>query len=426
MHSTAFLVLAITGIALQALLLVLALFEPSLPYRIGEEPDVPLDSDDFLRILGVLCDAQVHGDTHVEVLTDGGEFYEAELAAIRSARRNINVEAYIFQKGEIASRFIEALAERARAGVRVSIVLDAIGSFNTWRRTFRKLLDAGGRVEWYVPFRWHNIPRLNHRTHRELLIIDGEVGFIGGAGIADHWYKSRPGHARWRDSMYRVEGGAVASLQAMFAENWLEASGELITGPDYFPECRARGGTSALVVNSSPSMAGATRARMLYQVLIASAARSLHITTPYFLPDRSARRELVRAIAERGVDVKIIVPGKHSDHMLTRTSSRRLYGELLRNGAQIYEYQPSMIHAKALVVDGVWTVVGSTNFDHRSFGINDEVNLAAADEELAARVEDDFQRDLARSHRITYAEWRRRSPFERMHEWLGWLTERQQ
>jgi cardiolipin synthase len=226
--------------------------------------------------------------------------------------------------------------------------------------------------------------------------------------------------------MFRVQGRAVASLESMFAENWLESSGELLTGPEYYRREPASGSLMAMVIDSTPSTGRATRARMLFQTLIACASRSIHLTTPYFLPDRSARREFTRAIQERGVEVKIIVPGKHSDHLLTRRSSRRLYGELLQAGAQIYEYRPSMIHTKSLVVDGIWSVIGSTNFDSRSFGINDEVNMAALDEGLAARLERDFQQDLADSRRITYQEWRRRSVFERVHEWLGWILERQE
>jgi cardiolipin synthase A/B len=180
------------------------------------------------------------------------------------------------------------------------------------------------------------------------------------------------------------------------------------------------------VINSSPSVGGSTRARMLFQALLAAAQKSICITTPYFLPDKSARDEMVRAIKDRGVEVKIVTPGKHSDHLLTRTSSRRLYGDLLRAGAQIYEYEPTMIHAKVMIVDGLWSVVGSTNFDNRSFGLNDEVNLAAFDGGLALRLEEDFARDLAHSRRITYEHWKRRSVFERAHEWLGWILERQQ
>jgi cardiolipin synthase len=188
----------------------------------------------------------------------------------------------------------------------------------------------------------------------------------------------------------------------------------------------AENGAASLIVDSSPSMGRSTRARILYQTLLASAEKRIHITTPYFLPDRSARAEMVRAITERGVEVKIIVPGEHSDHLLTRRSSRRLFGDLLRAGAQIYEYEAAMIHAKTMTIDGVWSVVGSTNFDNRSFGLNDEVNLAAIGEELAARLEEDFARDLAESRAVDYEAWRRRSIFERMHEWAGWLLERQQ
>jgi cardiolipin synthase len=422
---TFLLILAVAGIAIPLLLVVLALFEPGLPYRIEEPPCLPLNSADFARVVGMLADAEPHPNTRVEVLTNGDAFYEAEWDAIRQARSHICIEAYIFQRGEVARRFLDLLTERARAGVKVRVVLDAVGSITTRRSIFRELVAAGGEVRWYMPFRWYNLFRFNNRTHRELILIDGRIGFIGGAGIADHWYKSVRRRKRWRDTMCRVEGRAVASMQSIFAENWLESSGELLTGAQYYPECEATGSAAALVINSTPSIGRATRARMLFQTLIASARRSIHITTPYFLPDRSARAEMVRAI-ERGVEVKIIVPGKHHDHLLTRRSSRRLYGELLQHGAQIYEYRPSMIHTKALVVDGIWSVVGSTNFDHRSFGLNDEVNLAALDEGLAARLEHDFQTDLAHSRLITYAGWNRRSPFERVHEWLGWVIERQE
>jgi cardiolipin synthase len=426
MDVSAYDVIATIAIAFLALMLFLALFEPGLRYKIRAAPPVPLDSEEFQRILGALADAQVHSHNHIEVLTNGEVFYEAELEAIRNARYSINIEAYIFQKGKIARRFERALTERARAGVRVNIVLDAIGSFATWNSYFKEFRDAGGQLAWYHPIRWDTLPRINNRTHRELIIIDGQIGFIGGAGIADHWYKGKRRHPRWRDTMFRVEGEEVTSLQATFAENWLEASGELLIEKEYFPLCKADDETVAMVINSSPSMGGSTRARMLFQTLLASARKSICITTPYFLPDKSARDEMVRAIKERGVEVKIITPGKHSDHLLTRTSSRRLYGDLLKAGAQIYEYEPAMIHAKVMIIDGLWSVVGSTNFDNRSFGLNDEVNLAAFDDRLALRLEEDFARDMAHSRQVTYEQWKRRSIFERAHEWLGWILERQQ
>ncbi|HKP86897.1 MAG TPA: phospholipase D-like domain-containing protein [Blastocatellia bacterium] len=426
MDVSAYDVISIIAIAFLALMLFLALFEPGLRYKIRTTISPPLDSEDFQRILAALADAPIYNRNRIEVLTNGEAFYEAELEAISRATHSVNIEAYIFQKGKIARRFVQALTERARAGVQVNMVLDAIGSFATWNRYFKELREAGGQVAWYHPIRWDTLPRINNRTHRELIIIDGSVGFIGGAGIADHWYSGKRKHPRWRDTMFRVEGEAVTTLQATFAENWLEASGELLTDKGYFPLCKADVETVAMVANSSPSMGGSTRSRMLFQSLLASAQKSIAITTPYFLPDKSARDEMIRAIKARGVTLTIITPGKHSDHLLTRTSSRRLYGALLKAGAQIYEYEPTMIHAKVMIIDGLWSVVGSTNFDNRSFGLNDEVNLAAFDDKLAVRLEEDFARDMAESRRVTYEEWRRRSIFERAHEWLGWVLERQQ
>jgi cardiolipin synthase len=425
--STAFVVIACVAIVFQSLLLVFALFAPGLDYKIRTPLAAPIESADFLRMIEALADARAHRGNRIEVLTNGEVYYEAELTAIRAAERNVNLEAYIFQKGEVTRRFLDALTERARAGVKVNLVLDAVGSFASWDSYFKELRAAGGRVAWYHPFRWYTLPRVNNRTHRELITIDGCIGFVGGSGFADHWLVAKKNQPRWRDTMFRVEGEAVAGLQATFAENWLEASGEILTGEDYFPVCQTRetGGGAAMIVNSSPSAGGSTRARMLYQTLLASARQCIYITTPYFLPDKSARAELVRAV-ERGVDVQLVVPGDHIDHQLTRRSSRRLYGDLLKAGAKIYEYEAAMIHAKTMVIDDMWSVVGSTNFDNRSFGLNDEVNLAAEDPALAARVTEDFVRDRDASKNVTYEEWRRRSIFERAYEQLGRILERQQ
>ncbi len=427
MDSTTFLVIAIIAIAVLSFLLFLALFEPGLDYKISAEPSDPLDSEEFICQLEALTDAKVNRRNRIEVLTNGEVYYEAELAAIRAAQHSVNLEAYIFQKGEVGQRFVEALTERAQNGVEVRMALDAMGSFATWESYLKGLREAGGKISWYHPIRWYTLSRINNRTHREIIVVDGRVGFVGGSGFADHWLNGTKKNPRWRDTMFRVEGDAVSSIQATFVENWLEASGEILMGKEFFPFSEAEESrTAALIVNSSPSMGRSTRARILYQTLLASAQKRLHITTPYFLPDRSVRRELLRAIRERGVEVKIIVPGSHSDHLITRRSSRRLFGDLLRAGAQIYEYEPAMIHAKTMMIDDLWAVVGSTNFDNRSFGLNDEVNLAARDPVLTARLEEDFARDLAESREVTYDEWRRRSIFERLHELLGMLLERQQ
>ena len=406
--------------------LFLALFQPALKYKIAAPPDGSLTSPEFLRMLEALADAKINYRTSIDVLNNGENYYKAELEAIRSARRNINLEAYIFQRGKLTRELVDALTERARAGVRVNLLLDAVGSFLTPKNYFKQLQQAGGHVEWYHPLRWYTWPRYNNRTHRELIIIDGEIAFVGGAGFADHWLYGKGKAKRWRDVMFRVQGEAVSSLQSTFAENWLEGSGEIIAGTEYFPFATHAGPAAAMVVNSEPSLGGSTRARILFQTLIASAKQSIHVTTPYFLPDKSIRDEMVKAIKERGVEIRILCPGKHSDHYLTRRSSRRLYGDLLAAGAKIYEYKPSMLHAKVLAVDGTWSVIGSTNLDNRSFGLNDEVNVAIMNNDLAKRLEQDFENDLAESEQITYERWKKRSIIERTAEILGWLIERQQ
>lgn len=417
--------LAILAIGFQSFLLFLALFEPSLRYKVSKAPSAALDTEEFDRILATLADSALHKSTSIEVLTNGEQFYEAELQAIAKAQRSVNLEAYIFQKGEVTRRFVEALTERAKAGVKVNIVLDAIGSFATWNSYFKDLKAAGGRVEWYHGFKWHQLPRLNSRTHREILVIDCEVAFVGGAGFADHWLISKKKHPRWRDTMCRIQGDAVSSIQATFVENWLEASGELLTEDEYFCFDSKPSSSVTLVIDSSLTSGQSTRARMLFQTLLASAKEKVEITTPYFLPDRGLRDEMIRAV-ERGVKLTVVCPGRHNDHLLTRRASRRLYGQLLKAGAEIYEYKKSMIHAKTLVVDGRWSVFGSTNLDHRSFSINDEVNVASNSPKLAVRFHEDFVQDLAASKKISYEKWKRRPLVERFSEGLGRLLERQQ
>jgi cardiolipin synthase len=415
-------------------LVFLILFEPALEYQV-KAPGVALDSDQYLRLLAALADAQVHGRSHIEVLLNGDKFYEAELAAIRDAKSTINLEAYIFYRGEIASRMLEALTERARAGVKVKLIIDYIGSFSTWNSTFKDLRDAGGQVVWYQPIRWYTFKRFNNRTHRELLIVDGKVGFIGGAGIADFWFKSTQKTPLWRDTMFRVTGDLLIGLQTTFAENWLEAADEILARPEYFPACAdpasddggdGEAGMRGIVVISAPSAGRATRARVVFQTLLASATQTIDIVSPYFLPDRSTRREFCRAARDGGVRVRVIAPGERADHTMTRRASRRRYGDLLKSGVEIHEYQPSMIHEKLLVVDRIWCVVGSTNFDSRSFGLNDEVNLAVMDRAFAAQVLEDYEHDLSSSHRVTLEEWNRRPITERLGEWLSRIIERQQ
>jgi len=419
-------VLGIIALVLVASSLIGGLIGPTPKYELTDRNGLPSnDSERFLQVLEALSDAQVNRMGVLDVLTNGPSFYPAELEAIRNATQSVNIEAYIFQKGKIADQYISALTERARAGVKVNLVIDSFGSAGTTKRYLATLLDAGGKVGWYNGPSWHRLMHLDNRTHRELMIVDGRVGFIGGAGIADQWYSGTKGHPRWRDSAVRIEGEAVCNLQATFAENWLAASGEVLMGEAYFPSLRNENPLVAMVVNSTSTVGGGTRARILFQLLLASARESISITTPYFLPDRSLMKELCRAV-DRGLRVRILVPGRKSDHMVTRSTSRAGYGELLKAGAEVYEYQPSMIHAKVLCIDNLWVVVGSTNFDNRSFGINDEVNLALRDENIAMRFENDMAFDLEQSRRISLKEWQNRPVTERATELMGLVFQRQQ
>jgi cardiolipin synthase len=426
MDSTLFLVLALIAIAFQSLTIYLFLFEPGLDYRIAKHPKIISPNQECIPVLEALSSSPTYKGNKIEVLTNGECYYEAELAAIREAKHSIHLEAYIFNKGKLTKRFLEALTERARAGLSVKLVLDAIGNFLTPNSYFKELRDAGGKVEWYHPFRIHLIPRLNNRTHRELIIVDGKVGFMGGSGFADHWAYGKGDNPAWRDTMVRIEGPAVRGLQSTFTENWLEASGEIITCKECFPELKSQGEVMALVADSSPSAGRSTRSRIIFQALLACAAKSINIETPYFLPDSGARKEMIDAVKMRGVNIRIITPGHKSDHLLTRHSSRRLYGDLLENGVRIFEYKPSMMHAKIMLIDDACSVVGSTNFDNRSFGLNDETNLIAFDKALSDRLMEDFEKDLANSEEITLEKWKNRSIAEKVVENAGRILERQQ
>ncbi len=396
-----------------------ALFSHGPRYSLVASTHVPVESEAFLKQIEPLVNSKVTTNNQIEVFPNGENFYE---------QRSINIEAYIFHRGQVTRRLLEVLAERARAGVKVRLVVDALGSFSTSKRNFKSLTEAGGRIEWYHPLRWNNWFRSNNRTHREMIVVDGSTAFVGGAGFADWWRFPKGGHPRWRDTMFRVQGNAALHVQGTFVENWLEASGEILNGDDYFPLLsRDPGRTPAMVVVSTPSAGGSTRSRILFETLIGAARKSIYINTPYFLPDPGMQQELVRAV-KRGVTVKIIVPGKHGDHSLTRSSGRAAYGDLLKADAGIYEYDASMIliHCKIMIIDGVWSVVGSTNLDNRSFGINDEVNLAALDSAVATRLTQDFEQDLSHSEHQTLEAWNKRSLYERALESIGWVLENQQ
>jgi cardiolipin synthase len=418
--------LAVAGGVFLAWFVLVLLFTPGINYHLARRTSI--HDDGFLYTLQSACQAVLHHGNVVSVHTNGNAFYPAMLDAIRGATRSVNMECYIFQPGRIADQFIEALSDRARHGVNVTIVVDAIGSLSFWGRPMRRLRDAGCRVESYQRLRWYSLARINNRTHRELLVTDGRLAFIGGAGIAD-WWADRPAaktrkHRGWRDTMTRIEGPIVAALQGVAAENWLECCGEILTGREYFPDLEPAGDTTAFVVKSSPSDR-ATASRVAFQMLMEGADHHVRITTPYFLPDRALRRALVE-IAGRGVAVSVIVPGRHTDQRWVRLASRRMWGELLGAGIRFFEYRDVMMHAKSLIVDELWTVIGTTNIDNRSFEHNDEVNVAMRDPAVAARLLEDYARDVRDSDEVTLERWQRRPWWEKVVGPFVWILERQQ
>ena len=375
----------------------------------------------FQRTIGTMLGPSLVPGNRVEALVNGDRFFPAMLEAIRAARQSITLETYIYWSGGIGDEFVAALTERARAGVRVHVLLDWVGSGKIDRKVFDQMRAAGIEVRLYNPLRWYTLAQMNNRTHRKLLVIDGAVGFTGGAGIADEWTGDAQDPEHWRDTQFRIEGPAVAQMQAAFMENWIEATGVVLHGEAYFPPLERRGSAHAQVFVSSPGGGGET-AQLLYLLSIASAAKSIRMSAAYFVPDNTEVRTFVAAL-ERGVRVQIILPGPHTDSAVVRRASRAEWGKLLRAGAEIYEYQPTMYHCKVLIVDDTWTSVGSTNFDSRSFSVNDEANLNILDGPFAAAQSRIFQEDLKRSRRVTLEEWESRPWTEKLWEHtLGLLS----
>ncbi|HKZ73660.1 MAG TPA: phospholipase D-like domain-containing protein [Steroidobacteraceae bacterium] len=419
---------AILAALLLGYLLFLLLFERGTSYRTSEAVH-HLDDAERLRILMTLLGTPAQPIGSLHVLREGAELYGSQIADVRAAKHSVHLEAYIFYPGQSADALLEALCERANAGVRVRVIIDAIGSLRTRRAHFAALIAAGGRVYRYHPLRWQMFRRWNSRTHRNLLVLDGTVAYIGGAGVADHWSRTEP--PPWRDCVARVTGPIVSGLQAVFAENWLECAGELLVGSEALPANTS--GSDAqqdpfaigMAVGSTPTAGGSTRARVLVQFLLATARERIDLCSPYFIPDLGIRRELLAA-RKRGVRVRILTGGPYSDHGIVRRAGRRRYGPLLEAGVEISEYSSNMMHAKLLIVDGCWTLLGSTNIDHRSFGLNDEVNLLVLSPDLGSQLQDTFEEDLLKSEILDLASWRSRSWRERVLATLGRLIERHQ
>jgi cardiolipin synthase len=393
------------GFTVAAVIAYLAATEERAPER-GLETDFPVRSHEFCQTLVGATGAHFVKNNKIEVLNNGDEFYPAMLADVRNAKRTITMEAYIYWKGDIGMQFAQALAARRHAGVEVKLLLDAVGSSTIGKEILEVLKGSGCELAWFNPVFQTTFGKFNHRNHRKSLIIDGRVAYTGGAGIADHWRGCAQDPDHWRDIQVRVEGPAATVLQTGFTHNWLITTGELISGPRFFPPSDSAGTLAVQTILSSPDD-GASAARILFYLGIACAHEKIYISNPYFVPDDGAVKVLTDAAA-RGVDVKVLVAGEHNDVKTSRYASVRLYGKVLKAGVKIYEYVPTMLHQKTMVVDGIWATIGTTNFDNRSFALNEESNISIYDRRLARELEKVFAEDLKVSRRVTLEEWENR------------------
>ncbi len=380
-------------------------------------PALAMGEPSFQATLVAYTGAAVVPGNRVDILLNGEEIFPAKLAAIRAARRTVTYAQYVFEEGEPAADTARALAERCLAGVKVHVLLDAVGALLMPAEYRQWMTEAGCHVRDYRPLSPWAMDRVNFRNHRRILVVDGAVGVTGGSGTSGKWSGNGKQEGHWRDTDMRVEGPVVEQLQGAFAENWLEATGEALGGPEYFPRpLPARGNVNAQIVRSSPA-GGSVAMYTMFLLAMASARRSIYITNPYFVPDDKMIDTLAKA-AERGVRVVLLLPGA-IDHNLVRQASRGQLGRLLQRGVEIHEYRAALLHSKTMVIDSMWATVGSTNLDRRSFELNEELNLVVYDREIAQRLEQVFVRDLRESREVTYQEWRRRGFIARTLETLS-------
>ena len=402
--------LILLGLAvLVALGLLLAQDQDTLHIRSGVSAGDPRHPSYTAALLG----ADLQRGNAYDVLTNGDQIFPAMLEAIKGATRRISFETYIFDTGEIATQFTAAFEAAARRGVRVQIVVDSVGASTMEAEHVDRLRRAGCHVAQFNTPRWYSLEELNYRTHRKIMVVDGEIGFTGGAGVADHWLGNAQDEDHWRDTQIRIRGPIVRLLEGAFYENYLEADGAEAPILDDVPPPTGEEGAS-LLVRSSPT-GGSNDLKRLYLFSIAAARRTLDISSPYFVTDESSRWSLEDAV-RRGVKVRILVEGDITDAMPVKYASRHAYDHLLSLGVEIYEYQPTMMHTKVMVVDGVWSLFGSANFDNRSLELNDELNVAVSSRDLAARFTQDFEQDLRVSSRLNLDEWRRRSTLQKARE----------
>jgi cardiolipin synthase len=383
----------------------------------GYDLDAELDVREpgFLRAAEALTGAPISWGDEVELLINGDRIFPCYLDTIRDAERTICLLTYVYWRGEIAREVAEALCSRARAGVEVNVIIDAVGGLKIESELVRQMMDAGVRFTRFRPPKPYAARRIANRTHRKILVADGRVGLTGGVGIAEEWTGDAQDPDHWRDTHVRVRGPVVRGLFGAFAENWLEATGEVLAGDGYLPEIdQSEGGGPMMVVRSSAGV-GDTNVEALYYLAIAAARSTLDLTAAYFVP-RPAFIDALCDAASRGVRVRVLVPGPNIDKPPVWVAGRVSYDQLLDCGVEIFEYQPTMLHAKSMVVDGAWSSVGSVNFDNRSFQLHDEATLCVVSEAFAGELTNQFERDLERSDRIEPGRWRGRGPLQRASE----------
>ncbi len=377
----------------------------------------------FVRTMGDLLGPQVVSGNRFQTLLNGDAIFPAMLTAIRNARRSIDFETYIYWSGDIGKQFADALAERARAGVKVHVMLDWVGTGKIDEAIIDELKRAGAEVERYHKPSWTGLGKLNNRTHRKLLIVDGTVGFTGGVGIAELWTGHAQDRDHWRDTHFQLEGPAVAQMQAVFMDNWMKTTGAVLYDEDYFPTISPVGDGAAQVFMSSAN-GGNASVELMYLLAVTSAEKTIRLSNSYFVPNDVAIGSFIEAM-KRGVKVQILMPGEYIDSETARKASRAKWGALLEAGAELYEYQPTMFHVKSMIVDEFMVSVGSTNFDERSFRLNDEANLNVYDANFAKEQVRIFEEDLAKSKRITLAMWQARPWTEKVMEKLAKILDSQ-
>jgi len=395
----------------------------SHPALYALEPNFDAQAPEFRNTVAGMTGMPLIAGNSIEIYNNGDEFYPAMLEEIESARCSVTMEQFIFWDGDLARRFAEAFAEKAREGIPVKLIADAIGSATVGEENLRTLEAAGCQLAWFHPIHWYTLNRANLRTHRKSLIVDGRIAFTGGAGLADHWLGRAENEYQWRDIQIRVEGPAVAAQQYGFAQNWLLSTGEILSGPEFFPSVPAAGDVEVQTILSSPC-SGACAAATMYLIAVQCARKSLYIANPYFIPGARVIDMLGRA-CRRGVTVKLMVAGRFNDTWWARQNSLRLYGTLLEAGVEIYEFQPTMLHQKTMVVDGAWATVGTANFDNRSFALGEETNVCFHDRALVEELQSIFLADLARCNKVELSEWLRRGFVQRVKEEFAALIEDQ-